>query len=377
MKKVICRYSEIALKKGNRAFFEKTLILNIKRVLDCSAIRLSGRILITTNESEKEIKEKLTKVIGLSSFSLVNETKTDLKSIQEQSLKSMNFNFKKFRVSCRRSQKDFPFSSQEINRKVGEYILKNKKDVKVDLENPEAVCYIEIVNKDVFVSTEKIKGINGLPVGSSGKAVSLISGGIDSPVASFQAMKRGLKLSFVHCHSYPETTQFSINKVKEIVKILSSYQGKSTLYLVPVSSIQKKINLEIDEKLRVVFLRLMMLKIAERIAEKEKSLAIITGDSLGQVASQTVENLSVTSQKINKLIIRPLVCYDKESIVKQAKEIGTFETSILPYEDCCARFLPLKPETKAKVKDLDYQEKRVNIEEMINSSLEKTEIIMI
>jgi tRNA uracil 4-sulfurtransferase len=374
MKYILCRYSEIALKKGNRSFFEECLIRNIKKTLKkewfVSIERISGRVLVELTEKavEEEVKEKLKKVLGIASFSFCDNVEQDLKIIQEKALELLSdFDFKKFRISSQRAWKKFFLTSQEINQKVGQYVLEKRENLEVSLEKPEVVCYIEIIEKYAFLFTEKIKGVNGLPVGSSGRGLSLLSGGIDSPVASFQAMRRGLKLSFVHFHSYPETSQSSIDKVKEIVEVLSSYQGETTLYLISISQAQKEIMIKAKEKLRVILYRRLMFSLAEEIALKENYSVLITGDSLGQVASQTVENLWVVQQKIKKLVLRPLVCQDKESIVKQAERIGTYQLSILPHDDCCSRFLPLRPETRACEKEVLEEEKKIsfNIDEII------------
>jgi tRNA uracil 4-sulfurtransferase len=382
MKYILCRYSEIALKKGNRSFFEECLIRNIKKTLKkewfVSIERISGRVLIELTEKgvEEEIKEKLKKVLGIASFSFCDNVDQNLKTIQGKALELLSdFDFKKFRISSQRAWKKFFLTSQEINQKVGQYVLEKRENLEVSLEKPEVVCYIEIIEKYAFLFTEKIKGVNGLPVGSSGRGLSLLSGGIDSPVASFQAMKRGLKLSFVHFHSYPETSQSSIDKVKEIVEVLSFYQGETTLYLISISQAQKEIMIKTKEKLRVILYRRLMFSLAEEIALKENYSVLITGDSLGQVASQTVENLWVVQQKIKKLVLRPLVCQDKESIVKQAEAIGTYQLSILPHDDCCSRFLPLRPETRACEKEVLEEEKKINFN--VDEIIKKMERITI
>ena len=386
MKYILCRYSEIGLKKGNRSFFENCLIENIKKSIKPELFsfvkRISGRILIELTregeEKKEEIKEKLMFVFGISSFSFCNNTDQCLESMKKMSLEVLKKEkFEKFKVSTTRSKKEFPLFSREINEKIGEHILNNFKKIKVDLEKPDVTCFIEIIEKYSFVFTGKEKGLNGLPVGSSGKAVSLLSGGIDSPVASFQAMRRGIKLIFVHFHSYPQTSQASINKVKELAGILSRYQGTASLYLVPISGIQKEIVLGVSEKMRVIFYRRIMYKIAREIAIKEKAQAFVTGDSIGQVASQTLENMKAAEQGIEMLIIRPLACQDKESIVRKAKEIGTYEISILPHDDCCSRFIPAHPETKADIKDVLKEERKINIQKMVEKAIKEMKIITI
>ncbi len=385
MKYVICHYSEIALKSGNRKFFEEQLIRNIKRVLRRSLFysvkRISGRIIIELTDdgekNEKEIEKSLAFVFGISNFSFSISANQEIEDIQEKSLDLLKEKkFKKFKIETKRSKKDFFLSSREINEKVGEHILNNLKNISVNLNNPEVVCFIEVVENYVFIFTEKKRGQGGLPSGSSGKAVSLLSGGIDSPVASFWTMRRGVNLVFVHFHSYPATSQDSIDKVKEITSILSCYQGKSKLYLIPISEIQKEIVLNVSEKLRIIFYRRIMYKIAAKIAEKEKAQILVSGDSIGQVASQTVENIRAIESGLDIPVIRPLACQDKESIIKEAQKIGTFELSIMPHDDCCSRFLPKRPETRAKIEEVIDQEKNINVDKMIKKGIDEAIVII-
>ncbi len=393
MNYIICRYSEIGLKGRNRKFFEEKLIENIKKnpnfsaggFLDYQEIissvkRISGRIIIELTKKGEENKKLLEKsipfVLGISSFSFAKKIPQKIEEIEKEVLKnSKEFKFKTFKVSAKRSEKTYPLSSQEINERVGHCLLKKNKKIKVDLNNPEVIFFIDIVEKEAFIYNKKIECFGGLPVGSSGRALSLISGGIDSPVASFLAMKRGLEIVFVHFHSYPETPKSSIDKVKELTNILSLYQPKTKVYLIPIAELQREISLNVSEKLRVIFYRKLMFKISEKIAKKEKIKTIITGDSLGQVASQTIENMKEIERNINCLIIRPLACMDKIEIVKKAQEIKTFEVSILPYDDCCSRFLPKRPQTKAKEEEMIREEKNINIEDMANRAIKKIEIL--
>jgi tRNA uracil 4-sulfurtransferase len=385
MKYVICHYSEIALKRRNRKFFEECLIKNIKRSLKSSFYysvrRISGRIIINLTpqgeENKDDVKNSLEFVFGISSFSFALNSDQDISEIKKNVINLLEKEkFDTFRITAKRTEKNFPLSSSEINEIIGGDVLQNFKNVKVNLKNPDLNCFIEIVEKYAFIFSNKHKGINGLPVGSSGKAISLLSGGIDSPVSSFLSMKRGLKVLFIHFHSYPETSQASINKVKEVVNLLSRYQGKSKLYLVPISEIQKEISLNISEKLRIIFYRKIMIKISEKIAFKERSKTLIMGDSIGQVASQTVENIKAVESNIDCLIIRPLICMDKEEIIRKAEEIKTFNISILPYDDCCSRFLPKNPETKAKEFEVMQETDKIDIEKMIKKALERTETVI-
>jgi len=373
---VVCHYSEIALKGKNRKFFEETLILNIKKALDSKDFlkvrRVSGRILVDLKSgySRKRVKEALGRIFGIHSFSFALESKQNIKAIEKKSLSILeNKRFKKFRVSTKRSNKDFKFSSQKVNEKIGKYLLDNIKGVKVDLENPGIVLRVEIVEDFALVCSDKFKSLGGLPVGVGGKAVVLLSGGIDSPLASFYANKRGLRLIFVHFHAYPHTSGASMEKVRKLVSVLNKYQFSSKIYLVPFSKIQEEVSLKAKSKLRIVLYRRFMFKISELIAKKEKAKALITGENLGQVASQTIENIGAISEAVDLPIIRPLITNDKEEIINKAKEIGTYEISILPYQDCCARFLPKFPEIKADVSEVKKEEKKINVEKLIKEAV--------
>jgi len=392
---VVCHYSEIGLKGKNRKFFEEKLIENIKKALPEDSFkkvrRISGRILIELKESfqKEKIKKALKNVFGISYFAFAIDCQQKIDAIKKKALELLKSEkFRTFKIETQRSKKDFPLTSQEINEKVGEYVLNNLKSqnsnlkskyhqktkIKVNLKKPEVICFIEIVEKYAFLYLEKIKGPGGLPLGVSGKAVSLLSGGIDSPVASFYTMKRGVKLIFVHFTSYPFTSQNSLEKVRKIIKVLNKFQFRSKLYLVPFTKIQKEILLKTKAKLRVVLYRRFMFKIAELIAKKEKAKAIVTGESIGQVASQTLENILVIEEGIKFSVLRPLIGFDKEKIIQKAKEIGTFSISILPGEDCCARFLPKHPETKANLQEVKKEEKKLEKEKLIKEAIEESKI---
>ncbi len=411
MKYIICHYSEIGLKGKNRKFFEEKLIENIKRVLRPKYFvfvkRISGRIIVQLTkkgeESEREINEALKNVFGMAYFSLAVSSPQKIRSIREKALeilrdseyhkflgfgyptlqpsveygaRGVSRKFKTFRISTQRSKKDFHLTSQQINEKVGEYILQKTK-FRVDLKRPDITCFIEIVEKYAFLYLKKIRGLGGLPVSVSGRAIVLLSGGIDSPVAGFLAMKRGIKAIFLHFHARPFTSEASIEKTKRIVELLSKYQGKSKLYLVPFAEAQKEILLKTPTKLRVILYRRVMFQIAAKIAEKEKALVIFTGESVGQVASQTLENIKAIEAAVHLPVFRPLISQDKEEIIQRAKEIGTFEISILPHQDCCSRFLPRHPETRAKLEEVVKAEKKLNIRKLIQEAVKKSSLIEI
>lgn len=383
---IICHYSEIALKGKNRSFFERRLMENIKEKLEpdffSSAKRVSGRILIVLTAkgcaNKEKISERISHVLGLSNFSFASGVSRSMEAIKKGVIKMLkNEDFKTFKISSKRSDKRFPLSSQNINEKIGEAVLKEFGGAKVKLNNPDTTCFIEIVEDNALIFVEKIRGLGGLPVGSSGKAVVLISGGIDSPVAGFEAMKRGVKPIYIHFHSYPETSESSIDKVKELIGVLSKFQGAAKLFLVPFSEIQKEIFLNCLPKLRIILYRRMMFKIADIIAQKERCEAIITGESIGQVASQTLKNMSAIKVGTEKMVLSPLICENKDDIIKKAKKIGTYKISILPHDDCCSRFLPRSPETGARKEDVLREEKKIDTRKLTEEGVKEAKAIFI
>lgn len=382
---IVCHYHEIALKGKNRKFFENKLVENIKKSLPRGSFefvkRISGRIIIKLNDiglkNKKKIENSLKNVFGIVNFSFTDVCEPKIKMIKKKALEMLKLKrFKTFRISAQRSDKKFPLTSQQVNEKIGAFIVKNlKKDVKLD--KPGINCFIEITEKQAFLYTKKINGPGGLPVGTGGRAAVLLSGGIDSPVAAYLIIKRGVTVSFVHFHAHPYTDKASIEKVKSIIKILNKFQFNSRLYLVAFADIQKKILLKTFSKLRVILYRRFMLRIAEEIAKKEKALALVTGDSIGQVASQTLSNIYVIGKSTSLPVLRPLIGFDKEEIINLAKKIKTFNISILPHQDCCARFLPRHPETKADLREVKLEEKKLDIKELVKDALKATKLLRI
>lgn len=384
MEYIICHYHEIALKGNNRGFFEQKLVENIRKFLPKGAFdfvkNISGRIIIKLNQNSTKEKEKiigiLKNIFGIVSFSFADNCKQDLKIIKKTSVNLLKKEeFKTFRVSTKRSNKKFELNSQQVNEEVGAFIVQ-KMNKKVSLKNPDINLFIEIVQDYSFMYFKKIKGRGGLPVGVSGKGIVLISGGIDSPVAAFLAMKRGIEISLVHFHSSPYTSEESIDKVKRIIQTLTNFQFRLKLHLCPFADIQRDILLNIPAKFRVILYKRMMLRIAEEVGKKEKIEAFITGESVGQVASQTLENISVIQSVSDKLVLRPLICQDKTEIIEKAKDIGTFNISILPHQDCCTRFVPRHPATKARLKTIEGVEKKLNIKKLINQSIQEMETLI-
>lgn len=344
------------MKGGNRQFFENKLKSNIQAALkDFGPIMirdLFGRYLIEYNESwnEEKLKASLLKVFGIEYFALVWNSELDIKVIGRDLLALLKKEkFKTFRITTRRANKAFALTSQQVSEQLGELVMTKMKK-KVDLHNPEINCRIDILAKFALIYFEKIECRGGLPVGVSDKLLCLISGGIDSPVAANLMQKRGSEIVFVTFDAYPATPKENQEKVKDLVKILAEYQNGSKLYIVPFLNIQQEIIKNVPEDYRVVFYRRMMLRLSQMIAKEENILALVTGESLGQVASQTVENIRAISEAIDLPILRPLIGFNKDEIVNLAEQIGTFKLSSLPFGDCCSLYVPKHPVTRS---DLD------------------------
>lgn len=376
---IIIHYSEIGLKKNNRSYFERLFIKNISNhILDLKHQRIkliSARVIIKNiHLQDWDIyKDRLKNVMGLSSAILMIETESEYSAIQDAAnFLIQNKIFESFRVTTRRHSKGFKKTSIQTNIDLGSYI-QEKTNKKVKLSNPDLNIIIEILKDQSYIGYDKIIGFGGLPSKSQEKAISLISSGIDSPVASFEMIKRGVNVSYIHFHSYPSTSKQSIDNVKELVNILANYQLETTLYCIPLLDIQEKIMANIPDKFWVVFFRRAMLKIANLFAMKNKIHAIITGDSIGQVASQTISNIRAVSDASSLPILRPLAGMNKNEIINKAKIIGTYESSIKPYQDCCSYFVPIHPETKAKIGEVLNLDSRLKLEDEYNDALNRIE----
>ena len=376
MDSVLIRYHEIALKKGNRPYFTELLRRNLlAAVKDLGAkeiLSLPARLLLTFRNDvpAATLIERMGTVFGVANFSIVERTARDIGALRGRILDSLNGSrFQSFRIETQRGDKTFPLTSPEINRQLGAAV-KEKSGARVDLDNAEFTVTVEILPRDAFFGFNKISGPGGLPVGASGRVVSLISGGFDSPVAAYRMMQRGCRLMFVHFHSAPYQDKTSQEKVRQLVTMLTRHQFASRLYLVPFGEIQRQIVAAVARPLRVVLYRRMMLRIAEAIARKEKAKALVTGESLGQVASQTLDNMSVIQQAARLPILRPLVGMDKQEIIDQARRIGTFDISSIPDQDCCQLFVPNHPATKARFADVEEDETRFDVKEMLRYGLE-------
>ena len=380
MNSALIRYHEVALKKGNRPYFVELLKRNLKSSVAGLGLReiktLQGRLFMDFNgeADSDEIRRRLTGVFGVANFSFVERTPVDLDALKTRILESLKGEeFDSFRIQTKRADKSFPLISPEVNREVGGAV-KAYSGARVDLMNAELTIGIEILSRDAFFSLGKIPGPGGLPVGASGRVVSLISGGIDSPVAAYRMMQRGCRLIFVHFHSSPYLDKTSQEKVRELVKILTRHQFASRLYLVPFGEIQRQIVSAVLRPLRVVLYRRMMVRIAEAIATKERAVALVTGESLAQVASQTLQNLSVIENAATLPMLRPLVGMDKQEIIDQGRRIKTFDISALPDQDCCQLFIPRHPDTKASLVVVERSESRLDLPALILQGVENYEI---
>ena len=385
---ILCHYAEVGLKLGNRRFFENWLRQNIKAALNrtipnkkFTVQRLYGRIMIELDDdpiiNQEEITQALSNTFGLAYFAFAKYVAQEIKGIREMALAALqDKEFDTFKIKTRRPDQQFLFTAQQVNEDVGAFIL-SKMDKTVQLKDPDITCYIDIVQGAVYIYTEKIPGPGGLPTGANGKVVGLLSGGIDSPVASILAMKRGAAVTFVHFHSVPLTTEESIEKVKQITTVLSHYQSRIHLYLVALTPIQKEILVKTKEKYRIILYRRFMFRIAEMIANKEKARALVTGESLGQVASQTLENIAAIEAVSSMPILRPLIGLDKLEIINLAKDYGTYDISILPDQDCCSLFLPKSPATKAKKQFIEAEEENLAVDNLVQDAIDSIEIIKI
>lgn len=374
---------EVALKGLNRKYFEDKLISRIKKsIKDIDYERIykeQGKFYIEAQEEDFDyIINKLKKIFGLVYISPCIRVDKDMEQIEKASIKIMEEKLSKetintFKVSTNRVDKSFPVKSPEVSREIGATILKEFNALSVDVHNPEVYLYIDI-KENCYIYIDKIKGYGGLPVGTNGQGLLLLSGGIDSPVAGFMMAKRGVEISGVHYHSYPFTSERAEEKVKNLAEILSLYAGPIKLYSVNILEIQKEINAKCPEDEMTIISRRFMMRIAEKIAKENRIDALITGENLGQVASQTINGISVINAVVDMPILRPLIGFDKVDIIDLAKEIETYETSILPYEDCCTLFLPDHPVTRPKLKNIEKSEENLNIDRLVDSAIETMKI---
>ena len=381
---LLIRYDEIHLKGLNRPFFERKLIEGIKHSLsglNATVHKEQGQIFVygIAAEDRDEAVDRLTRVFGVHSISPAVGVEKDWNTIvaaaRDITEKAIGSREKAtFKCICRRSDKGFFMNSEEINRELGHEMLENFPNLSVDIREPEIKLCVEI-REMAFIYAQEIMGAGGMPTGTAGLATLLISGGIDSPVAGYMMARRGLELTAVHFYSYPYTSERARDKVVDLAKIVSRYSGPIKLHLVPFTEIQLAIYEKCPPKETTVLMRRLMMKIAQLWAEKDGARALITGEALGQVASQTLESLCVTDDAVTMPVFRPLIGFDKNDIVAIAKKIDTFNTSILPYEDCCTVFVPQHPVTKPEVQKMRESETLVDFSEMIQRAIENTETV--
>jgi len=379
----LIRYAEIGLKGKNRGYFERKLANNIIDMLrpypHAKVERIDGRIVVHADNNDPDIRAALGRVFGISSFHPVEVVEKDLDTVKQTVVELLKRLAKPegittFKINARRADKTFPMTSPEINVAIGDYVYDTLKNYKVDVHDPEVSITVEM-REMAYVYGESIPGLGGLPLGTSGKAVLMLSGGIDSPVAGYMAMKRGLNIYPVYFHTPPFTGELAKEKVVNLTKALSQYSPHLRLTCVYFTNVQHAIMENCKEEYGTVIMRRMMMRIAQKIAEQNDAMALITGESLGQVASQTLHAIAATNAVCHMPVLQPLIGFDKKDIIEIAEEIGTFDISVLPYEDCCAMFVPAKPKTRPKIDECEKTEAGVDWEPLFDEAIEKSEII--
>jgi tRNA uracil 4-sulfurtransferase len=375
MNAVVVHYKELALKGKNRPWFIQSLVRNLKTALVGLHVRafrsVMGRIEIemTAETPWPEVKERMGRVFGIANFSMAGRGPHDFDALASTILADVGDRRpESFRVSATRADKRLPFTSPQVEREVGG-LIKEAKGWRVDLDHAALTVHIEMLPDGAFYFFGKEPGAGGLPTGTSGRVACLLSGGIDSPVAAYRMMRRGCLVLFIHFHSYPILSRASQEKVREIAALLTRYQLGSRLVLVPFGDLQQQVVLAVAPELRVVIYRRLMLRIAERIARQWRARALVTGEVIGQVASQTLENMTAIAEATTLEVLRPLVGMDKDEITREAQRIGTFPISIIPDQDCCTLFTPRHPATRARPTDVARAEQALPIEEMVSAAV--------
>ena len=380
---ILIKYGELTTKKSNRNLFINILTENIKNSLRDYAIKLTKNrvrmfIEVQNEEHFDKVINKLSKIFGIHSIVVANKTDNNIDNIKKEVLTiAKNTNFHTFKIETKRSNKKFPIKSMDFNNIIGGLLLKNIPNIKVDVHNPDFLIKLEIREQNTYIYNKEIKGAGGYPVGVAGKGLLMLSGGIDSPVAGYLAMKRGIKIECLYFESPPHTSEMAKNKVKELVNILSNYEANIKLHIINFTNIQENIYKNINPDYMITIMRRMMYRISEKVMEKNKCLVLINGESVGQVASQTLNSMRVINEVTNIPVIRPVACLDKLEIIDIAKKIDTYETSILPYEDCCTIFLPKHPVINPKLEKCIEYEKKFNYNELIEEAINNIEVINI
>ena len=373
---IMIKYGELTTKKDNRKYFVKTLTANIEATLKdekTQIIKNNVRMYIYCENADK-IEEKLKKVFGIHSISKAYKVNNNIEDVLKKSLEIMDRNKKTFKVITSRADKTFKTPSMEYSSNLGALILKNSH-FKVDVHNPDIILHVEIRTDGTYVYTSEIKGAGGYPVGVQGKGLLMLSGGIDSPVAGYLALKRGVSIECMYFESPPHTSPEAKNKVLSLAKILNEYSGKIKVHVVPFTKIQEEIYKKCPDTYMITIMRRMMYRIAEKYAKKINAHAIFNGESIGQVASQTLESIACVNNVVSMPVIRPVACFDKLEIIALAEKIGTYETSILPYEDCCTIFVPKHPVIKPKLENCISYEQNLDYEKLIDEAIDNIEVI--
>jgi len=378
---VLIKYGELTTKKGNRKFFINTLYQNLKKKLNNFDVKISrdiSRMYIEFSEQELElVLEKLNQVFGVHSYQIAYKIETDIEKIKELAVEVMNEKSGTFKVETRRADKNFPIQSIEFSRQVGGLVLKNNSHLTVDVHNPDTTLTIEILERFTYLYTDIYHGLGGYPVGVQSKGMLMLSGGIDSPVAGWMALKRGVKIDAVYFEAIPHTSLEARYKVIELSRKLCKYCDSIKLHIVPFTNIQEAIYKECNPEYCITIMRRMMYRIMEKLAKKNKGLVIINGESIGQVASQTLTSMSVINSVTNMPVIRPVACLDKLEIIDIAKKIDTYDISILPYEDCCIVFVPKHPVINPSLQECLLNEKKFDFEKMIDETVNQVETVVI
>ncbi|MCI5553088.1 MAG: tRNA 4-thiouridine(8) synthase ThiI [Tenericutes bacterium] len=377
MKKLIMiKYGELTTKKANRKIFITMLENNIKKILSNLDYKIKkDRVrMYIESDSIELVEKKLKKIFGIHSIVECYQVNTNIEEIETSILSLLPSEGKTFKVNTKRADKTFPIPSMDFNNKIGGFILKNTS-LKVDVHNPDIMVHIEIRVEGTFLYFNEMPGLGGYPVGIQGKGLLMLSGGIDSPVAGYLALKRGIDLDCLYFESPPHTSVEAKNKVIKLASIINEYSGNIRVFVLPFTEIQEEIYKNVDDSYIITIMRRFMYRIAERLAHKYQAKIIVNGESVGQVASQTLASMSVINAVTCMPVIRPVACLDKLEIIEIAKKIETYETSILPYEDCCTIFLPKHPVIHPNLEKVLSLEKKLNIEELIDRAIEKVEII--
>lgn len=387
---LIVRCGEVALKGMNKPYFERMLAERIHKRLKAagygkaSVKRHEGLIFVRFDREwdTLQLAGEISKVFGVASISPAVESESNMDAIGVEAVSFMEKLCEErcvrtFKVEAKRADKQFPIKSPDIARQIGGYVLKGLKVLKVDVHNPDIRLFVDVRHDKSYIYADKIAGFGGLPLGTNGKGLVLLSGGIDSPVAAWMMAKRGMMIEAVHFHSYPYTSPRAQEKVEDLAKIVASYCGSFKMHVINILPIQEQIVKNCPEAETTIHVRRFMMRIAEKIAERNSAMMLITGENLGQVASQTAEALVVTDNCVKMPVMRPLIAMDKIDIIAKAQEIGTFETSIEPYEDCCTVFLPKHPTTKPQLDKIEISDSKLDIDALVESAIAEEEIIYI